>query len=344
MEGIAKSYGRTTAVSAFSHEFADGEVTTIVGPSGSGKSTTLWMVAGLTPPDGGRVLIDGTDVTGVAAEKRDIGIVFQNYALFPHLDAVSNVEFGLRVRGVRAPERRRRAMESLELVRMAPMAARRIAQLSGGEQQRVALARALAFRPKVLLMDEPLSALDAKLREELRGELARLFAELRLTTVYVTHDRTEAMALGSDLIVMRDGHIEQTGAPRNVYSNPATPFVAGFLGSANIVEAVVTENEIVLPFATFRYGQKRCPGSYQAMFRPEDLEIDATGHGDFQATLESILFLGNQLRLTLVTGTGHKITADVRGDLRIEGRSSLPIRLRAQNITLWSANDSMENS
>ena len=344
VEAIAKHYGQTTAVSAFSHEFADGEVTTIVGPSGSGKSTTLWMIAGLTAPDGGRVLIDGADVTGVPAEKRDIGIVFQNYALFPHLDAVSNVEFGLRVRGVPAAERRRRAMESLELVRMAPMARRRIAQLSGGEQQRVALARALSFRPKILLMDEPLSALDAKLREELRGELSRLFAELRLTTVYVTHDRTEAMALGRDLIVMRDGKIEQSGAPIDVYGRPATPFVAGFLGSANIIDAVVKDGEVVLPFATFRSQQKHPPGSYQAMFRPEDLEIDASGPGDFQTTLQSVLFLGNQLRLTLLTCTGHTLTADVRGDVRIDGRSPLPIRLRAQNITLWSANDPLESS
>lgn len=200
---LDKSYGTFRAVSAFSHSFREGEITTIVGPSGSGKSTTLWLIAGLTRPDGGRILIDGADVTDRAAEHRDVGMVFQSYALFPHLSVRENVEFGLRVRGIAKDERRRRAHEVLELVHMERSAQRRIQKLSGGEQQRVALARALAFRPRILLMDEPLSALDAKLREELRDELLRLLNELKLTTIYVTHDQSEAMLSAADASVLQ---------------------------------------------------------------------------------------------------------------------------------------------
>jgi len=336
IERVSKSYGETPAVAEFSHEFADGAVTTIVGPSGSGKSTTLWMIAGLTRPDDGNVFIDGVDVTAVPPEKRDIGIVFQNYALFPHLDVVENVEFGLRVRGVAAKERRRRAMETLEIVRMTGMAWRWVGQLSGGEQQRVALARALCFRPKILLMDEPLSALDAKLREELRGELGRLLVELRLTTVYVTHDQIEAMALGRDLIVMRQGRVEQIGAPIDVYRNPATPFVAEFLGSANIYDAEVRDGKVLLPFAALPSTSAKSPGLYRAMFRPEDVTIATNGSGHFQGRLESVLFLGNQLRLSLLTDSGHKVIADVPNDVRIDRDTLVSLKIATDKIGLWS--------
>ena len=198
------------------------------------------MIAGLADPDAGAVLLDGRDVTNVPAEKRDIGMVFQSYALFPHLNVLENVAFGLRTRGMGKAERRARAREVLETVRMGGFENRPVDGLSGGEQQRVALARALAFKPRILLLDEPLSALDAKLREDLRGELFNLLRALALTTVYVTHDQAEALALGDELVVMREGRIEQSGRPADVYHRPASPFVARFLGAANLVAGDVS--------------------------------------------------------------------------------------------------------
>jgi len=189
---LTKSYGVVQAVKHFTHRFVEGKITTILGPSGSGKSTALALLAGIKQADGGSVFLDDCDITSVPPERRDFGMVFQSYHLFPHLDVQKNVEFGLRVRGIARREREERARETLALTRIEHLASRRITEISGGEQQRVAMARSLAIRPKVLLMDEPLSALDAKLREELRAELLRLLAHLAITTIYVTHDQSEA--------------------------------------------------------------------------------------------------------------------------------------------------------
>jgi putative spermidine/putrescine transport system ATP-binding protein len=334
VQGLSKRYADTVAVDSFSHSFKAGAITTIVGPSGSGKSTLLWMIAGLTPADDGGVLLDGEEISARAAEKRDIGMVFQSYALFPHLTVRENVEFGLRVRGIRRADRAARANETLELVRMSSLGDRRISQLSGGEQQRVALARALAFRPKVLLMDEPLSALDAKLRDELRAELFKLLAELRLTTVYVTHDQVEAMGLGEELIVMRSGRIEQAGAPLDVYLRPGTPFVADFLGSANIVEGMHHDGSVQLPFATLRVPQALPAGACWMMVRPEDIEIAKNGDVQFHGRVESTFFLGNQLRLGVVAGA-HRLIVDVRNDVRFASDEVIPLRIRTEKACFW---------
>jgi putative spermidine/putrescine transport system ATP-binding protein len=234
---LTKRYGDTAAVQEFSHAFAEGKITTILGPSGSGKSTVLALIAGLKQPESGAVWLGGRDITAVAPERRDFGIVFQNYALFPHLSVRENVEFGLRVRRLPKAERRARAIETLELTRIAHLAERRITEISGGEQQRVAIARALAIRPSVLLMDEPLSALDAKLREDLRAELSRLLREISLTTIYVTHDQTEAMSLGHEMVILNKGRVEQAGVPADLYLHPANLFVANFLGDSNVLAA-----------------------------------------------------------------------------------------------------------
>jgi len=339
---LRKSYGATVAVDSLSHSFPEGKITAIVGPSGSGKTTTLWMIAGLTEPSGGSVRLDGRDITALPAHRREIGIVFQDYALFPHLNVRENVEFGLRCRHVRRAERRRRAAETLALVRMEHLAERRVQQLSGGERQRVALARAIAFRPRVLLLDEPLSSLDARLREELRGELFRLLRELAITTVYVTHDQVEAMSIGHELAVMSSGRIEQSGPPAEVYRRPENLFVAGFLGSANIFPAdCAVRNgrlDLALPFAAVDAPAGASVGPCWAMIRPEDLEVVCDDGADFQAAVESSLFLGNQLRLLLRAG-GSRIIVDARNDLPLTEGAILGIGIRAGKVVLWPRED-----
>lgn len=334
VRNLVKTYGAITAVTSFSHVFRPGEITTIVGPSGSGKSTTLWLMAGLIQPESGQVLIDGVDVTGRLAERRDVGMVFQSYALFPHLTVQENVEFGLRVRGIPKPERQRRALDILELVHMEGSAQRSVQKLSGGEQQRVALARALAFKPRVLLMDEPLSALDAKLREELRAELFRLLNELGLTTVYVTHDQTEAMALGSEMIVMHRGHIEQAGLPSDLYHRPASLFVADFLGAANIFEGVHSQGAIRLPFVSVPGSPNLPEGDCFVMIRPEDFEIVGPGDAHFSAEVGAIAFLGSHLRLSAVA-EGQPLVIDVRNDVVLDPSRPLSLRIRTDKAFSW---------
>ena len=338
VRGLTKSYGAFTAVDAFSHTFRSGEITTIVGPSGSGKSTTLWLIAGLTRPDGGQVLIDGVDVTSDLAERRGVGMVFQSYALFPHLTVQQNVEFGLRVRGVPRTERQQRAVDVLQLVKMDDSVDRRVQTLSGGEQQRVALARALAFKPRVLLMDEPLSALDAKLREELRDELFRLLRDLRLTTVYVTHDQSEAMGLGSELIVMNGGRVEQAGVPADLYRQPATLFAASFLGAANIIEATHAQGSIHLPFVTLDAPRPMSDGACAVMIRPEDLELSDERADSFPADVESVSFLGSRLRIT-ATAAGQRLLIDTHGDTSVDYQQPLRFRVRPGKLFAWSARE-----
>jgi len=339
VKSLSKAYGAVAAVSQFSHRFTDGKITTVVGPSGSGKSTMLWMIAGLIAPDSGSTWLDGNEVTRVLPERRDLGMVFQNYALFPHLTVRENIEFGLRVRRLGAHERRSRAEQTMELVRISHLQNRRINQISGGEQQRVALARALAIRPRVLLMDEPLSALDAKLREELRSELFRLLQQLAMTTIYVTHDQVEAMSLGNELIVMSQGKIEQVGRPLDVYRKPANKFVAEFLGSANIFEAECVEKEgrrqIQLPFALLKAPSYLEPGSCYVMIRPEDMEVGENGDAHFMAAFESALFLGNQIRIQLRV-TGQRIILDVRNELELKKESPVPVSINSEKVFVWA--------
>jgi putative spermidine/putrescine transport system ATP-binding protein len=263
-------------------------------------------------------------------------MVFQSYALFPHLTVLENVAFGLRTRGMGKVERRERAREVLETVRMGGFAGRPVDGLSGGEQQRVALARALAFRPRILLLDEPLSALDAKLREDLRGELFNLLRALALTTVYVTHDQAEALALGDELVVMREGRIEQAGRPAEVYHRPASPFVAGFLGAANLVAADVTAggDDLVLPFATIEAPAGSGPGACWAMLRPEDMEVVSEADADFTASLASSQFLGAIQRLRLFAGR-QELLLDAPNDLAIGNEAKVPVRMKREKVVVF---------
>jgi len=280
LEACARTFSDgTIGLHATTLDLAAGSVTALLGPSGCGKTTTLRLLAGLAAPDrGGRVLFDGRDVTRLPVEKRGIGMVFQGYALFPNRDVAGNIGYGLEVRGVNRAGRDARIAEMLRLVRLEGLAARRIDQLSGGQRQRVALARALAPAPGLLLLDEPFGALDARLRETLRGELATLLATLGVTAVFVTHDQAEAMALGQRVVVMEAGRVAQDGTPEEVYRRPATRFVGQFLGTLN-------------PLG----GDRFC--------RPEALRPDPAGA--IAATVVAVFFEGGRYRVVAETVEGE---------------------------------------
>jgi putative spermidine/putrescine transport system ATP-binding protein len=236
LRGLVKRYGDLAAVDGIDLDVRRGEFFTLLGPSGSGKTTTLRLIAGFERPDAGTVELAGTDVSDRPPFTRDVNTVFQDYALFPHMSVARNVEYGLRVRKVPTTERRRRVADALEMVRLPDLGARRPAQLSGGQRQRVALARAIVNRPQVLLLDEPLGALDLKLRQEMQVELKRIQQEVGITFVYVTHDQEEALTMSDRLAVFNHGRIEQVGAPADVYERPESEFIAGFVGVSNVIE------------------------------------------------------------------------------------------------------------
>jgi putative spermidine/putrescine transport system ATP-binding protein len=240
---LGKSFGATVAVRQATLSVASGEMVALLGPSGCGKTTTLRMVAGFVDPTAGRIVLDGRDITRMPANRRDIGMVFQSYALFPHMTVQRNVEVGLRCQAAAEADVRRRVGAVLELVGLAPLAGRYPRQLSGGQQQRVALARVLVLRPKLLLFDEPLSNLDARLRVQMRGEIRQLQKTFGITALFVTHDQDEASAIADRIVVMNQGGIEQVGTPSDIYQNPATRFVADFIGTANVLDAVVTARD-----------------------------------------------------------------------------------------------------
>ena len=239
LQGLRKDYGQTAAVDGVTLTAAAGGLTFLLGPSGCGKTTILRMIAGFLEPTGGQVLFGDRDVTVMPAEKRGCGMVFQSYALWPHMTVAQNVAFGLEVRRENKQDMHRRVMEALAMVRMEAYAERKPNQLSGGQQQRVALARAIVYKPDVLLLDEPLSNLDAKLRLEMRGEIRRIVDEMKVTAIYVTHDQKESLSLADQMVVLRAGRVEQMGAPRQMYERPANRFVAEFLGETNFLPCTV---------------------------------------------------------------------------------------------------------
>jgi putative spermidine/putrescine transport system ATP-binding protein len=243
LDKLSKTFGTHKAVDGLSVSVEKGEFVALLGPSGCGKTTTLQMIAGFVEPTSGAIRLEGRDLLAVKPARRGLGIVFQSYALFPHMTVVENVAFGLEMQGVAAAERTRRVAETLELVGLAAFAARFPRQLSGGQQQRVALARALVIRPQILLLDEPLSNLDAKLREEMQIELRQIQRTVGTTTILVTHDQAEAMALSDRIVVMNQGRAEQIGPPHEAYERPATPFVSNFLGKTNLVNGATVRPE-----------------------------------------------------------------------------------------------------
>jgi putative spermidine/putrescine transport system ATP-binding protein len=306
LENLERRYGAVSALNDFSLTLAAGELVALLGPSGCGKTTALRLLAGLEQADGGRVVIAGEDVTGLPANKRDVGMVFQSYSLFPHMVAWENVAFGLQMRKVGAAERKRRALEVLELVGLAPYANRYAVQMSGGQQQRVALARALAIRPKVLLLDEPLSALDAKVRSRLRDEIRRVQLEVGITTLFVTHDQEEALAIADRVGVMNAGHIEQLGPPTQVYTRPATPFVAEFVGLTNRLPGTVKRGVVEVRSAELPLVHPDVPdGPAIALVRPEAVTLASDGDmadGPLVGSVIAVAFLGATSRVTVDLG------------------------------------------
>ncbi len=296
LENLTRHYGPTRALDGFSLDVHPGEFVALLGPSGCGKTTALRMGAGFDRPDAGRIRVDGVDVSAGPAQKRDMGMVFQSYSLFPNLSARDNVGFGLRLRGQRAAARRRRAGELLELVGLAEHTAKYPHQLSGGQQQRVALARALAIEPRVLLLDEPLSALDAQVRAELRDQIRALQQRLHITTLFVTHDQEEALSMADRVCVMSRGRVEQIATPAQLYAHPTTAFVAEFVGVSSRVP-VERSHGSVLVFAREVAIRGEAPAgvALDALLRPEDVSarVDEAGPG----VVQNRVFLGASTRL-----------------------------------------------
>jgi putative spermidine/putrescine transport system ATP-binding protein len=311
LQSCAKTFADgTRALDPVTLEIARGETLVFLGPSGCGKTTTLRIIAGLEAPDpGGCVRFDGEDVTQIPIEDRNVGMVFQSYALFPNMNVAENIGYGLKIRRVGRAERRTRVEELLKLTGIEGLERRRVDQLSGGQRQRVALARAVAPRPRVLLLDEPLTALDASLRERLRGELNRLLRSLGITTVYVTHDQAEAMALGDRIVVMRHGAIAQIGTPRQIYFEPASRFVAEFVGAANIVEASAANGTIVLPGG--RLGvETGVAGPITLMLRPEAIAVVAPDTAELSGRIEAVTFVGDRQRLVIADAAARPLVVD----------------------------------
>jgi putative spermidine/putrescine transport system ATP-binding protein len=322
--GVSRSFGDVRALDRVSFEVDDGEFFALLGPSGSGKTTCLRLIAGFDQPDAGTIQIHGDDVAGVPPYARDVNTVFQDYALFPHMTVAENVEYGPMVRGVAAPDRRRRAQEMLALVKLTGLGARRPSQLSGGQRQRVALARALINHPRVLLLDEPLGALDEKLREEMQVELKALQRQVGITFVYVTHDQGEALSMSDRLAVFDHGRIQQIGTPAEIYERPATLFVAGFVGVSNVCEGELA---------------RRLTGSTDPFtIRPEKIRlVDGGGPlGDDTVTatgaIDAALYLGATTRYTVsLDGGGHLLVLQQNAD------DTGPTRALGQRVRLvWS--------
>jgi putative spermidine/putrescine transport system ATP-binding protein len=319
LEGLAKRFGDVAAIDGVDLEVAQGEFFTMLGPSGSGKTTTLRVIAGFERPDAGRVYLGGRDVTFVPPYARDVNTVFQDYALFPHMTVGENVEYGLKVKGLPRAARRGQAEEVLRRVRLEGLAGRKPIQLSGGQRQRVALARAIVNRPQVLLLDEPLGALDLKLRQEMQLFLKRLQRELGITFVYVTHDQEEALTMSDRLAVFNQGKIEQVGSPAEVYERPATEFVAGFVGVSNVLE---------------RDGRR-------FTIRPEKIHIlDESEPGRERGRIREVVYVGMVTRYVVELDAGGELTVVSQN---LETTSAEVLQARGRRVTLdWRSEHTLD--
>jgi spermidine/putrescine transport system ATP-binding protein len=319
LDRVTKRFGEVTAVDDLTLDIERGEFFSLLGPSGCGKTTTLRMIGGFEEPTGGSIFLGGKDVTDLPAYRRDVNTVFQSYALFPHLSVFENVAFGLRRKKVPKTQIHQRVVEALNLVDLPGFERRKPSQLSGGQQQRVALARALINRPQLLLLDEPLGALDLKLRKQMQLELKRIQLEVGITFLYVTHDQEEAMTMSDRIAVMRLGEIEQVGAPEDVYENPATEFVAGFLGASNLLEGEVKQRDgamatVLLPTgSTLSVPAERLNGRTTGVkvgVRPEKIRLERDS-GESPSGWNSVT---GTLRMATFVGVSHQFTIDGPGD------------------------------
>ncbi|MFG1180913.1 ABC transporter ATP-binding protein [Xanthobacter sp. V7C-4] len=324
VSGCGKTFADgTRALAPLDLDVTAGETLVLLGPSGCGKTTLLRLIAGLEAPDaGGQIRFDGADVTALPIEKRNVGMVFQSYALFPNMSVIDNVAYGLRVRGMAKAARRAQAAGVLEMMRIGALAERRIDQLSGGQRQRVALARALAVEPRVILLDEPLTALDAALREHLRGEIDALLKRLAITAIYVTHDQAEALALGDRIVVMRNGAIAQVGTPRDVYFRPADDFVADFVGITNRLAGTVTNGRFetaagFIPLPPDLASPAAAPagqGAVRLLFRPEAARLIPPPEAGLVFEVMQVEFQGARQKVTLKDPAGARILVEAPAD------------------------------
>jgi putative spermidine/putrescine transport system ATP-binding protein len=346
---VAVGHGASIRIQACGKTFADGtralepatldisrgETLVLLGPSGCGKTTMLRIIAGLELPDaGGRVLFDGKDMTSVPIEQRNVGMVFQSYALFPNMSVADNIGYGLKIRGVAGKERAARVAELVGLTNIAGLENRRIDQLSGGQRQRVALARAVAIRPGILLLDEPLTALDAALRDRLRGELNRLLRGLGITTIYVTHDQAEAMELGDRIVVMQKGAIAQIGTPREIYFNPGNRFVAEFIGAANIIESSVENGRLLLPGGRQPIGGNASLERAVAMIRPETIGLIEAAGASLSGIIESVSFIGDRQRVVVSGASSRLLTVDAPNTINARAGERIGLLIAPDSVRL----------
>lgn len=375
LDNIKKSFGSTKVLKGISLSVKRGEFITFVGSSGCGKTTTLRIIAGLEQPDEGTVLLEGKDVTNLAPDKRNVNTVFQNYALFPHMNVFQNVAYGLKIRNVAKSEIQRRVMESLELVQLADYGKRKPSELSGGQKQRVAIARAVINNPKVLLLDEPLGALDLQLRRQMQLELKRLQKKLGITFIYITHDQEEAINMSDRIVVMKEGQFIQVGTPDEVYHHPKTSYVAQFVGNANIVNGTVEsiENQVasirvyttnILEYNEKKHQNERRSGSNRAddtgiayvslednssihigdsiavAIRSENILLGASEKSGLCAVVKEKSFIGGMLRLTLVLPNGKELVASRHGiHYDIEEGESIAIGWDADTAVIVEAEE-----
>jgi putative spermidine/putrescine transport system ATP-binding protein len=341
IESCGKTFADgTRALEPATLDIARGETLVLLGPSGCGKTTMLRIIAGLELPDtGGRVLFDGRDMTAVPIERRNVGMVFQSYALFPNMSVADNIGYGLKIRGMASEERAARVAELVRLTNIPGLENRRIDQLSGGQRQRVALARAVAIRPGILLLDEPLTALDAALRDRLRGELNRLLRALGITTIYVTHDQSEAMELGDRIVVMQKGAIAQIGNPREIYFTPKNRFVAEFIGAANIIEAPLENGDLVLPGGRQPTGGVANLPEAVVMIRPETIAIVEPGRAPLSGTVDSISFIGDRQRVIVSGASGKSLTVDAPNTIQARAGDRIGLLIAPDAIRLLPRED-----
>jgi spermidine/putrescine transport system ATP-binding protein len=345
LDDVTKEFGDVTAVDHVSLTIGKGEFFSLLGPSGCGKTTTLRMIAGFEEPTSGRILLEGVDVTYVPAARRHVNMVFQAYALFPHMSVWENVAFGLKIKKVPRADVEDRVAEAMRTVQLAGMEKRKPGQLSGGQQQRVALARALVNRPAALLLDEPLGALDLKLRKEMQLELKHLQEETRTTFVYVTHDQEEALTMSDRIAVMDDGVVEQVAAPRELYERPATPFVAGFIGVSNVLHVRATSSENGFAVQELGEGQRLIApagrtGAHELLItvRPEKIKFAEVGDpaSRIAATVTDVVYIGSMTQYIVELTTGERLVVHRLND-EVRGR---PIVVGDQVTLHWAAEHS----